>query len=155
LEYGSLVLGEAVGMGAGVWSARAWHWTLPQIVLADSFVLGTGLTSFGVGLMADAKPGFTTSEALGLPVVMIASALAAHQLTPTPADLRLMTFGALAGGWSGGLLAAGGAGTTFLGSRQSQGGAIAGLGIGYLAASAAGAFSEVSGTRVGVTTAGL
>jgi hypothetical protein len=155
LEYGSLVLGEAVGMGAGVWSAHSWRWSLPQVALADSFVLGTGLTTFGFGLIADAKPAISTSEAVGLPVVMIAAALAAHQMSPTSADLRLMTLGALASGWSGGLLAAGAAGTTFLGSRESQGGAIAGLGVGYLAASAAGAFTEVSGTRVGVTTAGL
>ena len=53
LEYGSLVLGEAVGMGLGVLGARRWKWTPGQVVLADSLLIGAGLTGIGVDRLRD------------------------------------------------------------------------------------------------------
>ena len=59
---------------------------------------------------------------------MVASALAAHELNPTGNDLRLMSFGALGGAWTGGLLAAGVERTALFDSHQGQGGLLIGAG---------------------------
>jgi hypothetical protein len=155
LKYGLPVVGELVGMGAGVWSARRWTWTGPQIVVADSLVLGAGLASLGVGLIQDPKPQFTVSDAIVTPVAMVGAAVASRYLDPTERDVGLMMGSAAAGGWTGGLLAAGLSGTDVLGSHQSWGGVAAGLGLGYLGGAAAGAFTEVSPALLGAGGAAL
>jgi hypothetical protein len=138
LKYGLPVIGELVGMGAGVWSARRWTWTGPQIALADSLLLGAGLTSLGVGLMQDPTPNVTVTDAVLAPVAMVGAAVASRYLDPTGRDVALMMSTAAAGGWTGGLLAAGLSDTDLLGSHQSWGGAAAGLGLGYLGGAVAG-----------------
>ena len=144
LKYGLPVLGELVGMGTGVWSSRRWAWTGPQIVLADSLLLGAGLTSLGVGLIQDSTPHLTLSDAIVGPVAMVGAAVAARYLDPTERDVGLMMSSAFAGGWTGGLLASGLSSTDFLGGHQSWGGVAAGIGLGYLGGAIAGVFTEVS-----------
>jgi hypothetical protein len=154
-QYGALALGEVAGLGLGAFSARQWSWTGPQIALADAMVLGSALAVIGVPLVRDQTPHVDTAHAIGLPLVMAAAAVAAHQMNPTTSDLRLMMFGALAGGWTGGLIAAGATGNDFLASRPSRGGVMIGAGVGFLGAAAASAFVEADGVRVGVASAGL
>jgi hypothetical protein len=154
-KYAYPVVGQALGMGLGVWSASKWNWTLPQLALADSFVLGAGLSSMGFDLLQDEKPKLTLKDAIGAPIVMVGSAIASRYLDPTGNDAGLMTTTALAGGWTGSMLASGIAGTDWLDSRQSWGGAAAGLGLGYLGGAAAGAFVETPPWRLGVAGGGM
>ncbi len=155
LKYGLPVLGELGGMGVGVWSGTKWTWTGPQIVLADSLLLGAGLTSLGVGLIENASPRLSLADAIVGPLGMVGAAVAARYLDPTERDVGLMTASALAGGWTGGLLASGLAGADLLDSHQSWGGVAAGLGAGYLGGVAAGAFTETSPATLGVGAAGM
>ena len=53
LKYGLLVGGETLGIVAGAWSARRYHFTPAQTVFADSLVIGSGLGLAGAGLMLD------------------------------------------------------------------------------------------------------
>ncbi len=154
LEYGSLVLGEAAGMGLGVWSARRWNWTVEQTVLADSLLVGAGLTGFGVDRLRDVPSQTTVATAIGTPIVMVASAIAAHQMDPTGNDLRLMSFGALGGAWTGGLLASGAESTGLFDSHEGQGGLLIGAGAGYLGAAVVGAFTEAPAPRLELSGAG-
>jgi hypothetical protein len=148
LRYGALVVGEAAGMGLGVWSSRRWQWTAPQIVLSDSFLLGAGLTALGFDLMREPHPHLRLRDTIGMPIVMVAGAIASRTMSPTDNDIKLMTASALGGAWTGGLLAAGVLHTSFLDSRQSWGGVAAGLGTGYLAGAALGAVSEADGSSL-------
>jgi len=154
LEYGSLVLGEAAGMGLGVWSARRWNWTVEQTVLADSLLVGAGLTGFGVDRLRGVPSQTTVTTAIGTPILMVASAIAAHQMNPTANDLRLMSFGALGGAWTGGLLASGAESTGLFDSHEGQGGLLIGAGAGYLGAAVAGAFTEAPSQRLALSGAG-
>ncbi len=155
VEYGALALGEAAGLGLGALSAYKWRWNGPQIALADSLVMSAALGAAGIPLLRDRDPQITTTDAIGLPLIMTAAAIAAHEMDPTTNDLKLMTFGALAGGWTGGLVAAGAIETAFLGSRQSRGGVMTGAGVGFLGSAVAGAFVETDGKRLGVASGGL
>jgi len=144
LRYGSLVIGELAGMIAGAATAKAYRWTPGQIVFADSLVLATGLGSAGFTRLTGRQPSYTPIALASVPV-MTASALVAHNLTLTNDDVWLLASSALAGGWSGGLIASGASGSKgVLASRQGQGGALMGLGGGYLAATLAAPFAEVS-----------
>src|SRR6185295_237751 len=67
----------------------------------------------------------------------------------------LMSFGALGGAWTGGLLAAGIDRTTLFDSHQGQGGFMMGGGIGYLGAAVAGAFSEAPASSLAVASGGV
>ena len=154
LEYGSLVLGEAAGMGLGVWSARRWRWTPEQTVLADSLLIGAGLTGFGVDRLRGISSRTTVPTAIATPLVMVAAAVAAHEMNPTGNDLRLMSFGALGGAWTGGLLASGVARTGLFDSHEGQGGLLIGLGAGYLGTAVAGAFTEAPAQRIGLAGVG-
>jgi hypothetical protein len=155
LKYGLPVAGEVAGMAAGVWSARKWTWTGPQIVLADSLLLGAGLTSFGIGYISDPNARLTITDAIVAPVAMLGAAVGARYLDPSPRDVGLMTSGAMAAGWTGGLLGAGLSGSAFLDSHQSWGGVATGLGLGYLAGAAASPFVEVSPRTLGLGAAGM
>ena len=155
LEYGAFALGEATGMGLGVFSAHGWNWTAPQIALADGMLVGAVLPAIGIPLINDQTPQIEPLDAIALPAIMVGAAIAAHQMDPTANDLHLMTFGALAGGWTGALLASGATGTGFLSDRPSAGGLMAGAGFGFLGATAAGAFSETDGARLGIASVGL
>ncbi|HVR04295.1 MAG TPA: hypothetical protein VMT47_19305 [Polyangia bacterium] len=155
LKYGLPALGEALGMGAGVWSARRWTWTMPQLVLADSLLLGASLTALGASVIEQPRPHLTISDAVVAPLAMVGAAAAARFLEPTERDLGLMTASALAAGWEGALLGAGLGRASFLGSHQSWGGAAVGLGVGYLGGAAAGAFTEVAPSTLGVGAAGI
>jgi hypothetical protein len=155
LKYGLPVLGEVTGMGVGVWSASKWTWTGPQIVLADSLLLGAGLGSFGVGYIQDPKSRLTITDAIVAPFAMVGAAVGARYLDPSERDVGLMMSSAFAAGWTGSLLAAGLARSDFLDSHQSWGGFAAGLGIGYVGGAAAGAFTEVAPRQLGVGALGM
>ena len=64
LKYGSLVVGEMAGMAVGVWSARRWTWTGPQIVMADSLFLGTAMVAFGMNRLRYETPRITPAAAI-------------------------------------------------------------------------------------------
>ncbi|HVU49941.1 MAG TPA: hypothetical protein VHL80_04600 [Polyangia bacterium] len=155
LKYGLPVLGELAGMGAGVWSAAKWTWTGPQIVFADSLLLGAGLGSFGVGYIRDPNARLTLADAIVGPIAMVGAAVAARYVEPSERDVGLMTETALAAGWTGGLLGSGLGNADFLGSHQSWGGVAAGLGLGYLGAAAASPFVEIAPRTLGLGAAGL
>jgi hypothetical protein len=155
LEYGSLVLGEAAGMGLGVWSARRWTWTPEQAVLADTLLVGVGAVGLGSDRLRGETPHVSPAQAVATPAVMVAAALAAHQMNPTGNDLRLMSFGALGGAWTGGLLAAGAERTPLFKSHEGQGGLLIGAGAGYLGGALAGAFTEAPARQVAVSTGGI
>jgi hypothetical protein len=66
--------------------------------------------------------------------------------------MALMGMGGLWGGWTGSLLASGASGTSPLGSHQGQGGALLGLGAGYLSMAALSPWVEVRPrTQLGMT----
>jgi hypothetical protein len=155
LKYGLPVLGEVAGMGAGVWSASKWTWTGPQIVLADSLLLGAGLGSFGIGYIHDPNARLTIADAIVAPFAMAGAAVASRYLDPSERDVGLMMSSAAAAGWTGGLLGAGLAKSDFLASHESWGGVAAGLGIGYLGGAAVSAFTEVDPTKLGIGALGM
>ena len=155
LKYGLPVLGEVAGMGVGVWSAAKWSWTGPQIVLADSLLLGAGLGAFGAGYIRDPSSRLTLTDAIVAPVAMVGAAVASRALDPSERDVGLMMSSALAAGWTGSLLGAGLARSDFLASHQSWGGFATGVGLGYLGGAAAGAFTEVSPRQLGVGALGM
>lgn len=97
LRYGSLVLGEAAGMAAGVWGARRWRWTTGQVVMSDALVLGAGLASFGVQRIFTPVVEVTPATAIGVLPVMVAAAIVGHRLAPTRNDLALMATTSLGG----------------------------------------------------------
>jgi hypothetical protein len=146
-RYGTIVGGELVGLGTGIWTAKALSWTGPQVVVANSFVLGAGLVGLGVERLR--APGGRPSPLVGAAVVpwMIGSAVAAREIDPTPNDLHLMFVSATAGAWTGGLVASGARGTPMWDSRAGAGGLALGAGGGYLLAAGAAAFSDVSPDR--------
>ena len=111
--------------------------TAQQMVMADSLVLGAGLGVLGLERYRSDNPRTSLPIALGVVPTMVASAIAAHTLSPTTNDLRLMTALSLDLGWSAGLIAAGATRNELLGSRQGQGGLLMGLGVGYLGGVAA------------------
>jgi hypothetical protein len=155
VKYGFPAAGEALGMGLGVWSARKWPITGPQIVLADTFVAGAGLSSLGLKLMRDGHAHLELHDAIAAPIVMVGSSIAARKLDPTENDVHLMLASSAALGWSGGLLASGALDGDFLGSAQSWGGVAAGLGVGYLAGATVGAFGESDDARLGLAAGGV
>jgi hypothetical protein len=148
LQYGSLVIGEMAGMATGVWSARRWRFTGPEIVMSDSLFLGAAAVGFGIDRIMHETPRVTAPIAIAVVPVMIAAAVAGHTLDPTRNDLILMTGAAIGGGWLGGLFASGVSRTSMLASRQGQGGILLGMGLGYLGGAATGAFTEVSPRRL-------
>jgi hypothetical protein len=155
LKYGLPAAGQALGMGLGAWSAVKWKWSLEQMVMADSLVLGAGLASAGVPLVRGVEPNITYLHAAATPVLMLGAAVASRYLEPTRRDVGLMTTSALAGGWTGALVAAGLGDADFLASRRSWGGAAIGLGVGYLGGVAGGAFSEAPPSTLGIASGGL
>jgi hypothetical protein len=147
LRYGSIMLGEVVGLGTGIATAKAITWTGPQVVVANSLVLGAGLVGLGVDRLR--APGGPPSRVAALAVVpwMVGSAFAAHALDPTPNDLHLMFVSATGGAWTGGLLTSGLESQPLWRSRVGHGGLALGAGGGYLLAAGASAFSDVPPAR--------
>ena len=148
LEYGSLIAGEMVGMAAGVWSARRWTFTLGEVALADSLVLGTALGGIGVMRVQGESPHIGPAFAAGVVPAMIASAIVGHALAPTTSDLVLMAGLGASGAWLGSLLGSGLDRAPWLDSPAGQGGLMLGASLGYFAGVAAGAFTDVEPARV-------
>lgn len=146
LRYGSLVIGELAGMIAGAATAKAYTWTGPQIVFADSLVLAAGLSLAGAGRLSDTPPSYTPVAIATVPV-MTGAALLAHNLTLTDADVRMLVLGATAGSFTGGFIAAGAAGAGLLDDRHGQGGLLLGVGAGYMASALAAPFVDLSPDR--------
>jgi hypothetical protein len=143
LKYGLLVGGETLGIVGGVWSARHWNWTPAQTLLADSLVIGAGLGAAGVDRLVrpDAPPGLSPAAGYGTAPVMLLAAVGSRYLKPTRQDATFMLAGAGAAAWTTGLLTGG------LHDRNTaidRHGVLAGLGLGYLAATAATPFTEIS-----------
>ena len=155
LQYGALALGEAAGLGVGAFTAHKWRWSGAQTAVADGLVLSAALGAASIRMIRDETPQIGPADAIGLPLVMTAAAIATHQMSPTTNDLQLMTFGVLGSAWTGGLLVAGATSTGFLGSRPSLGGVMAGASAGFLGGAVLGGFSEVEGWRLGVASGGL
>ena len=157
VKYGLLVGGETLGIALGAWSARRWAWQPAQTALADSLVLGMGLALAGGERLAhpDGMPGVSPAAAYGVVPVMLGSAIASRYVKLTPGDLHLVGAGAIAAGWTGGLLASGLAGSPLFTDPRGQGGLMLGLGAGYLAAAGAAGFSEVAPRRLYTGIAGL
>jgi hypothetical protein len=157
LKYSLLVGGETLGIAAGALTARRWTWTPAQTVTADSLVLGVGLSLVGGRRLFDPdaslRPSIVTAAA-AVPV-MLGAAVASRYLDISPGDLRLMGLATLAAGWTGGLLGSGLHGASFARDPQGQGGLMLGLGVGYLGATAAASFVDVTPRRLGFGSAGL
>ncbi len=154
LKYGLLVGGETAGLTMGIVGARLWSWTPGQILLADSLLLGAGLTGLGASRLMGQDWSARTSPAVGYAVApaMVAAAVAARYLPVTGRDIGLMAMGGLWGGWTGSLIASGASGTSLLGGHQGQGGALLGLGAGFLSLAALSPWLEVRpGTLARVT----
>lgn len=149
----SLGIGETVGVGVGIWSATRYDWTPQMMVLADSLLVGTGLADAGVRGLAGLPLGPSPVAAIGVVPAMIASTLAARALDPSTADLHLLGNGAVLAGFNGMLLSSGGFGASPLTDGRARGGLMAGLGVGYVAAITAGAFTEVDPDRTWHATA--
>lgn len=145
LKYGLLMGGESVGIGLGILGARRWEWTPGQILLANSFLVGAGLTGMGGKLALSGELGGQLSPLVGYGIgpAMVGATVAARYLPVTNNDLRLMATASLWGGWTGGLVGSGLAGTKLLAGSGGQGGALLGLGLGYLGAGALSPFVEV------------
>jgi HEAT repeats len=147
LRYGSIMLGEVVGLGAGIATAKAVTWTGGQVVVANSLVLGAGLVGLGVDRLRASSGPPSPIAAVAIVPWMIGSAFAAHALDPTPNDLHLMFVSATAGAWTGGLLTSGLQGQSMWHSRVGHGGLALGAGGGYLLAAGAAAFTDVPAAR--------
>jgi hypothetical protein len=157
LKYGLLVGGETVGVAAGIWGARSFHWTPQQLVLANSLVVAGGVGLIGLERWRNPTFPLTVSPAAGYGTapLMLVSAFAARALEPTTNDVHLAVMGGLGAAWTTGLIAAGAAGEPLTDDRHGQGGLLAGLGLGYLTATAAGAFTEVPAGRTYAGMAGM
>jgi hypothetical protein len=143
LRWGLAVGGETLGLSLGILTAHRYRFTAAQMVQSNSLVLGTGLSLLGVERL-QGKP-LVVSPLLAVAAVpaMIASSVATRYLEPSTEDLFLIGTAAASLGWTGSLLASGHFAEPLLISPRSQGGLAAGLGVGYLGATLAGAFSEV------------
>ncbi|MGC4118726.1 MAG: hypothetical protein QM765_30040 [Myxococcales bacterium] len=133
-RWGLLAGGEVVGIGVGILTASKLKWTPGQTVLANSLVLGLGLTDMGFASMLGERSPFSDRLAYGLLPAMVASAAASRFVELSTNDLHFMGVTALTAGWNGSLIAAGATRDPLLGSTRSAGGLAAGLGIGYLGA---------------------
>jgi hypothetical protein len=147
LRYGSIALSEVVGVGVGAWSASAFEWTGPEVVLANSLVAGGGLIGLGVERLRPPEGSASAAAAYAVVPWMVGSAAAAHLIEPTSNDLHLMFVSAAAAGWTGGLVASGLDETPLATGRRGQGGLALGTGAGYLLATGAAAFTEVDPSR--------
>jgi hypothetical protein len=148
LRYGSIALGEVVGVGVGAWSAKALDWTGPEVVLANSLAAGGGLVGLGLDRLRPPDGGSSgIVAAWAVAPWMVGSAAVAHLIEPTTDDVNLMAVSAVAASWTGGLLASGLAETPLLSGRSGQGGLALGAGAGYLLATGAAAFTEVDPSR--------
>lgn len=157
LKWGLLVGGETVGMGMGVLGAHYWQWTGPQIVLANTLVLGAGLTGAGGYTLAQPGKPFRISPLAGYGTApaMVGAAMLSRYLAPTGNDLHLSAASAAALAWTGGALAYGldmDAGTR---KDRLLGGALLGMGVGYLGATALSPLVEISPRRTWAATAGM
>ena len=122
LKYGLLVGGETLGIVAGAWSARRYHFTPGQTVFADSLVIGAGLGLAGGSMMLDPDSPWQVPPAAAIGVVptLIGAAVASPPRCRSPhGDVPLLLTAPLLAGWTGGLLAAGG----YQDSRGSAAGA--------------------------------
>lgn len=155
LRWGLIAAGETVGIAGGIWSARSWDWSAEQAVLADSMVIGASLGFVGVQRLRGKSAAADLVAAVGVTPAMVLSAMVARKVDPTSDDLHLIGMGALTASWTGGLLAAGAAEESFAFGTKSQGGLIAGLGFGYLGATAAAAFVDLPPSRVYASSGGL
>jgi hypothetical protein len=157
LKYGLLMGGESVGIGLGIWGARQWEWTPGQILLANSFLVGAGLAGMGGKLALSGELGGPLSPLVGygMAPAMVGATVAARYLPVTNNDLGLMATSSLWGGWTGGLIGSGLAGTGLLAGSAGQGGALLGLGVGYLGAGALSPFVEVRPRLLLVGSGGL
>ncbi len=147
LRYGSIMVGEVIGLGTGIATAKAVTWTGGQVVVANSLVLGAGLVGLGVDRLRDSNGPPSRIAAVAVVPWMIGSAFAAHALDPTSNDLNLMFVSATTSAWTGGLLTSGREGQSLWGSRAGHGGLALGAGGGYLLAAGAAAFSDVPAAR--------
>jgi hypothetical protein len=156
LKYGLLVGGETAGIAAGIWGARALDWTPQQVLMANSLVVGGGLGLVGLQRWRDPNFPLSVSPAAGYGTapMMLVSAFAARELDPTTRDVNLAAVGAVEAAWTAGLVGSGLANQS-IGAHEGQGGLLAGLGLGYLGATAAGAFTEVPIGRTYVGALGM
>ncbi|HEY0705752.1 MAG TPA: hypothetical protein VGG33_03090, partial [Polyangia bacterium] len=157
LKYGLLVGGESLGIVGGIWAARKWKWTVGQIALADSLVVGAGLGIMGIDLLRHPE-GLTRITPLGgygAAPAMILAAAASRYVQPTARDLRMMAAASMLAGWSTSLISAGLLDRSEESRSWNGGGFLTGTGLGYLAATAAAPFFEVSDRRLVLGTAGM
>ncbi len=146
LKYGLLVGGETVGVVAGIWGARRFAWTAPQILFANSLVLGSELGLFSLARAAGGERNATGVPPLvgyGTAPLMLASVVAARAMNPSANDLHLAGVASASGAWSAGLLASGRAGEQLYGGRYGSSALTGGLALGYLGGAAASPWVEI------------
>ncbi len=157
LKWGLLVGGESIGMGLGVLGARLWDWTPSQILLANSFVLGAGLTGVGGRLLATPERQMRTSPLVGYGTApaMLAATVLARYVQMTKNDVHVAVGSSTGLAWTAGMLAYGLDTDSTTRTKRLGGGLLAGAGIGYLGAAALSPFVEVAPARTWTTMAGL
>jgi hypothetical protein len=157
LKWGLLVGGESVGMAMGVLGARKWDWTGSQILLANSLVLGAGMVGAGGRMLAQPGEPLRVSPLVGYGTApaMIASAILSRYLQLSKNDLSMVAAAGATGAWSAGLLAWGLDGSSATRGDRLRGGALVGLGAGYLAAAALSPWVDVPPSRTWSAAAGL
>ena len=101
LKYGLLVGGETLGIVAGAWSARRYHFTPGQTVFADSLVIGSGLGLAGASMMLDSDSPWQVTPAAAIGVVPDDDRRRGGR--PPPEDLRRRRAAAADGAPAGGL----------------------------------------------------
>ncbi|HEX7599152.1 MAG TPA: hypothetical protein VF518_13130, partial [Polyangia bacterium] len=157
LKYGLLVGGETAGVSMGILGARLWKWTPSQILTANSLLVGAGLAGLGTNrLLYDPMPsGVSPTVGYGIAPAMVGAMIASRYMDVTTNDLEMMAVGSLGAAWTGGLIASGATGTSLLGGHQGQGGALIGLGVGYLSMATLSPFVETNPRLLLVSSGGL
>lgn len=153
LKWGLLVGGESLGVAAGIAGARLWTWQPRQLVLANSLLFATGLGALGVRrtVFPDRPIEVTPLTGYGVVPAAILAAAASRHLELSAQDPLFMLSAAAGTGWTAGLIAAGASDTALFGHGRGQGAMIAGLGLGYVGATALASFVEVSPGEIGRT----
>ena len=157
LKWGLLVGGESVGMAMGVLGARQWAWTPSQILFANSLVLGAGLAGGGGRMLVHPGEDFRITPLVGYGTVpaMVASAIFSRYAQVTGDDLHLLAASATASAWSGGLFAYGLDADSATRDYRLVGGALLGMGAGYVGAAALSQFVEVAPRRTWLSGVGM
>jgi hypothetical protein len=157
LKWGLLVGGESIGMGMGVLGARKWDWTGSQVLLANTLVFGAGLVGAGGRMLAQPSEPLRVSPLVGYGAApaMIGAAILSRYIQLSKDDVNMATAASAAGAWSAGLLAYGLDGGSTTRDYRLLGGALAGMGGGYLGMAVLSPFVDVAPSRTWSAMAGL